>query len=127
MQATTGRFLATLTLSAAVLAACGGSDDRSTTTTEPTTEPTTESTTEVANASDLPACSDLFIDGAVITGEQWDAGCIGDDGALVVAVAYGYDCGTAFVNDLGWGYADHPFHAGAELPGLDVISQCGEA
>jgi len=114
MQATTGRILASVAFGALALAACGGGDDSANTT-----------TTTAPESAGPPACDELFTDGAVISNEQWAAGCTSDSGALVLAVSYGYDCGTAWSNDLGWGYGGRPFHAGASLPGLDVISVCG--
>jgi hypothetical protein len=119
MQPTTRRLALGGCFAALVaLAACGGSsspDKAATTSTPPTT---------VASSA---ACADVFADGKVVTDEQWKAGCTNDQGAPVVAFSYSYDCGTAYTNALGWGYGGKPFHAGATLPGLEVISQCGES
>jgi hypothetical protein len=120
MQATTRRWGAALALTATVaLAACGGHDDK------PAAPVEGPGGLALSAGPETPRCDDLFVDGATITSREWNAGCKADDGSFVVSTAIGYDCGTAWENDFGWGYEGGKFHAGAEMPGLDVLSKCG--
>lgn len=62
---------------------------------------------------DLPACSDVFVDGQVVTAEQWDNGCAQPDGELVGSAFYDCEDGTHLSwSDLGWGYQGEAFHTG---------------
>jgi hypothetical protein len=124
MQRTIRRPAALVALGlTAALAACGAKDDQAPYT--PTTAHTT-TTENPATSATPPPCGDVFIDGKVVTDTQWQIGCKKADGTTMVGASYEYDCGTAWQNDLGWGYANKPFHAGQPLPGLSVIAVCGQ-
>jgi hypothetical protein len=117
MQATTRRWGAALALTATVaLAACGGHDDKSI---------KGPGGLALTAGSDTPSCDEVFVDGATVTSIEWNAGCKADDGSFIIATSIGYDCGTAWENELGWGYEGGAFHAGEKMPGLEVVSTCG--
>jgi hypothetical protein len=119
-QATTTMRTAILAavVGAVALAGCGGGNDA------PSSSRQTTSTTNVLGAT-APPCEGVFVDGRIITADEWAKGCTNSDGAEEIGVSYTYKCGTAWQNSLGWGYEGKPFHKGAQMPGLEVLSTCG--
>lgn len=56
-------------------------------------------------------CEQLFVDGGVITAEQWNQGCESAGAAQLFAY---WDCtngSTLHQNEWGWAIAGEPFHA----------------